>query len=186
MPLIRSDIAHSLHRLREMIAAAAVMAFGAWLTSRGGYVYVPLGLGLLALGAGLGVIALRHLRFSTGGEAPGVVEVVEGQISYLGPHVGGMVSLPDLVELRLLTLRGRKLWRLKQSDGQALLIPVEATGADRLYDAFASLPGMDTAALVAALHPAPSSTGGTGRSLTPVTESMITIWQRRAREILRT
>jgi hypothetical protein len=39
---------------------------------------------------------------------------------------------------------------LKQSDGQALLIPVSAAGADRLFDAFASLPGMDSQALVTA------------------------------------
>jgi len=186
MPLIRDEVAHSLHRLRETIVAAAVIAFGAWLVARGGFIYVPLGFAALALGAGLGVIALRRLRFASSGGAPGVVEVVEGQISYLGPQIGGMVSLPDLVELRLLTLRGRKVWRLKQADGQALLIPVEAAGADRLYDAFASLPGMDTATLVAALRPDPSQSGSLGRNLAPATESMRTIWQRKGRGVLRT
>ena len=66
--------------------------------------------------------------------APGVVEVDEGQISYLGPAFGGSISVPELVELRLLTAGGRRMWRLKQADGQALLIPVEAVGADRLFD----------------------------------------------------
>ena len=52
----------------------------------------------------------------------------------------------------MIRLRGNRLWRLKQADGQALLIPVAAAGADRLFDAFATLPGMDTQALVAALE----------------------------------
>ena len=59
---------------------------------------------------------------------PGVVEVDEGQVGYLGPTFGGYVALPDLVELRLIAIRGQRLWRLKQADGQALLIPVAAAG----------------------------------------------------------
>jgi hypothetical protein len=47
-------------------------------------------------------------------------------------------------------MRGRAVWRLKQGDGQALLIPAQAAGAEALFDAFASLPGMDSQSLVAA------------------------------------
>lgn len=185
MSLIRANLAASLYRLREPIAAGGVAALGLWIATLGGLFFVPLGLLVAALGAGVGVIALRRLQFAASGEAPGVVEVVEGQIAYLGPEMGGMVGLPDLVELRLLTLRGRKFWRLKQADGQALLIPVEAAGAERLYDAFASLPGIDTAALVAALHPARALQAGNGRSLASATDGMVTLWQRRARGVLR-
>jgi hypothetical protein len=81
-----------------------------------------------------------------------VVEVDEGQVGYLGPSFGGYVALPDLVEVRLVTLHGRRLWRLKQADGQTLLIPVDAAGANGLFDAFCSLPGMDMASLLAALE----------------------------------
>ncbi|MEI2687828.1 MAG: hypothetical protein V9G14_17530 [Cypionkella sp.] len=88
-------------------------------------------------------MAWRRIRFAQDIDAPGVVEVDEAQIGYLGPEAGGFVSIVELVELRLLTLRGRRLWRLKQADGQALLIPVDAAGAERLFDAFATLPGMD-------------------------------------------
>lgn len=182
--MIRADLAATLNRLCEPIAAGGVAAIGLWIATLGGLFFVPLGLLVAALGAGFGVIALRRLRFAAIGEAPGVVEVVEGQITYLGPEIGGMVGLPDLVELRLLTLRGRRFWRLKQADGQALLIPVEATGAERLYDAFASLPGIDTAALVAALHPARPANPGNGRSLAPAADGMVTLWQRRAQGVL--
>ena len=61
------------------------------------------------------------------------------------------VGLPDLTEIRLLTLRGRRIWKLRPASGDALHIPVEAQGADALFDAFAGLPGIDMGALLAAL-----------------------------------
>ena len=76
-----------------------------------------------------------------------------GRSAILPPELGGFISLDELVEIRLLSMRGRRMWRLKQSDGQALLIPVDAEGAQKLFDVFTSLPGMDTAELVLALHP---------------------------------
>lgn len=144
---------------REVIAALALAAFGLWLLRLGGWLLWPLGALVLALAAALGVTALRRLRFMQGVAGPGMVEVDEGQVGYLGPAFGGYVALPDLTELRLVTIQRRRLWRLKQADGQALLIPVDAAGADRLFDAFASLPGMDTAALVAALAAPPAAPG---------------------------
>jgi hypothetical protein len=111
-----------------------------------------------------------------------VVEVDEGQISYLGPAFGGSISTPELVELRLLTAGGRRMWRLKQADGQALLIPVEAVGAERLFDAFSALPGLDTQALVEALDArAASGTGATQLARGP--DSRV-IWKRSARVVL--
>jgi len=151
MSFIRPEVAASLHRLREVIAAAALTASGGWISLWGGYFFLPLGLVLLGLGFGWLVLGLRRMRFKQGGEAPGMVRVTEAQIAYLGPRVGGFVGLPELVEIRLLTLRGRRIWKLRQADGETLHIPVEAAGAEALFDAFAALPGMDTAALVAAL-----------------------------------
>lgn len=151
--MIRPGARKALWRWREVIVAALVALFGLWVADGGGYLLPPLG-GLIALGAAaFGLLGLRRLRFSLGGEAPGLVQVDEGQVSYMGPTVGGFVSLPDLVELRLISIRGRRLWRLKQNDGQAILIPLEATGAEALFDAFSALPGMSSATLVAALEP---------------------------------
>jgi hypothetical protein len=150
MGLIRGELIVAARRGKELIAAGLVAIVGLWLMQLGGYILVPAGLGLMAISAFWGVQTWRRLRFAQGVDAPGVVEVDEAQVGYLGPSFGGFVALPDLVELRVLTLQGRRLWRLKQNDGQALLIPVAAAGSDRLFDAFASLPGMDTEALVAA------------------------------------
>lgn len=150
MALIRAEAQEALRRWREVIAAGALGLFGLWLVALGGYLLVPLGAVVLALALGWGVQAHRRMRFVQRVEAPGVVEVDEGQVGYLGPSFGGFVALPDLVELRVIRVHGRRLWRLKQADGQALLIPVTATGAERLFEAFSALPGMDTQALVAA------------------------------------
>jgi len=153
MSLIRPEVTNLIWRAREVIWAGLVVALGLWLVFLGGYVLIPLGLAIGGVGLVLATTALRRMRFVQAIDAPGVVELDEAQIGYLGPELGGFLSLQELVELRMLVLRGRRLWRLKQADGQALLIPVDAKGAERLYDAFASLPGMDTAALVAALEP---------------------------------
>lgn len=152
MSFIRPELAEALSRNREVIAAAGVVAIGLWLLASGsGYLVPALGLVLMALGLGWEAQALRRLKFRQDGDAPGIVRVTEAQIAYYGPRVGGFVGLPDLSEIRLLTLRGRRIWKLKQGDGQLLHIPVESDGAEALFDAFATLPGIDMAALVSAL-----------------------------------
>jgi len=151
MGLIREEVIAAAHRGRELIAAGVVALAGLWLMWLGGYLLFPVGVVILAICAVWAVQTWRRLRFSQDLAAPGMVEVDEGQVGYLGPTFGGFVALPDLTEVRILTMQGQRLWRLKQSDGQALLIPVSAAGADRLFDAFASLPGMDSQALVAAV-----------------------------------
>lgn len=151
MSFIRPELLATLHRWREVIAGAALAALGLWTATRGGYLLTPLGLAIVALGTGWALTAIRRLRFLQDGEAPGIVRVTEAQIAYYGPRIGGFVGLPDLAEIRLLTLRGRRIWKLRQTDGQLLHIPVESDGAEALFDAFASLPGIDMAALVAAL-----------------------------------
>jgi hypothetical protein len=148
MALIRDEVQATLQRWREVIAAGVLGLFGLWLIALGGYLLVPLGGAAIALAVLWGVQARRRVRFAQRVEAPGMVEVDEGQVGYLGPTFGGFVALPDLVELRVIVIHGRRLWRLKQADGQALLIPVSATGAEKLFDAFGALPGMDTQALV--------------------------------------
>lgn len=151
MSFIRPEIIAATRRHAEVILGAALAAFGMWVASWGGYFFVPIGALCLGVGLGGAILAYRRLRFQQVGDAPGMVRVTEAQIAYFGTRVGGFVGLPDLAEIRLLTLRGRRIWKLKQGDGQSLHIPVEAFGAETLFDAFATLPGLDTARLVASL-----------------------------------
>ena len=151
---IRPEVLTLLHRYREALGASVIVLAGLWLMALGGYVLIPLGLIIASIGVILTLTALRRARFAQTIAAPGVVELDEAQVGYLAPDLGGFLSLDELTEIRLLILQGKRMWRLKQADGQALLIPVDAAGADRLFDAFAALPGMDQSVLVAALNPA--------------------------------
>lgn len=149
--MIRPEVWAMVLRGQEVILATGLALFGLWLMILGGYILLPIGAAITALAATMAVLALRRLQFSRQRGAIGVVEVDEAQIGYFGPTDGGFLSLQDMTELRLLRVGGIDMWRLKQSDGQTLLIPVAATGAERLFDAFAALPDMNTADLVAPL-----------------------------------
>lgn len=177
MTFIRPEITAAIWRLREVSVTGALGVFGLWMIYEGGLVLVPLGLGTLALSATLIRHALARLRFEQAVGAPGLVELDEAQLSYLGPEVGGFISLNEAVELRLVTMRGRRLWRIKQADGQAMLVPVDATGAGQLFDAFAALPGMDVSALTTALVP-PVLGQYRGGEVTSIGPQMKLIWRR--------
>ncbi len=180
MPLIRPEVTDLIWRAREVVWASLVVALGGWLIALGGYLLIPLGVVVGSIGLVLALTALRRMRFQQSVAAPGLVELDEAQVGYMGPEVGGYLSLNELVELRLLSLRGRRVWRLKQADGQALLIPVDAKGAERLFDAFANLPGMDTSTLVAALgQPALPADG----AITLAAETRV-IWRRTGKGII--
>jgi hypothetical protein len=181
MTLIRPELLAALHRNRELLAALALAGSGVWTASFGGYFLTPLGFALLALGGAWALTTWRRLRFQQAGEAPGIVRVTEAQIAYYGPRVGGFVGLPDLSEVRLLTLRGRRIWKLKQGDGQLLHIPVESDGAEDLFDAFATLPGIDMAALVAALG---SDAPPSGARVIALAEVDRLIWARKGEGVV--
>lgn len=182
MALIRPELAAAAHRWREVAAAGAAGAAGLWIASAGGWVLMPLG-GIIAAAAAVWAVnAWRRVRFAQEVAAPGLVEVNEGQIAYMGPAFGGFAALEDLVEIRLMTMRGRRLWRMKQTDGQVLLVPVDAAGAAALFDAFAALPGMDMAGLVGALDGGTGPAGETGLTLGP---QMTTVWHRPGQGVAR-
>jgi hypothetical protein len=180
MPLIRPEVTDLIWRAREVVWASLVVGAGLWLITLGGYVLIPLGAVIGGIGLVLAVTAFRRMRFEQSVAAPGLVELDEAQVGYMGPEIGGYLSLNELVELRLLSLRGRRVWRLKQADGQALLIPVDAKGAERLFDAFANLPGMDTSTLVEALGKPALPTDG---AITLAAETRV-IWRRTGKGII--
>lgn len=168
--MIRPELRNWLLRQSEGLVALAVCVFGLWLALRGGWFFALLGGCVLLIGAALLVGAWRRLPFRRPVDAPGVVEVVEGAIRYYGARsLGGEVALRDLIEIRLLRLKGHGHWRLRNSTGEALLIPVDAAGADALAYAFAALPGLDMGRVSAALaHVAEQS------------DAMRTVWRRPA------
>ncbi|MDM7255845.1 MAG: hypothetical protein P3W90_004040 [Paracoccus sp. (in: a-proteobacteria)] len=136
----------------EVFAAAAALAGALWVFGLGGWLFWPIG--ALAGFAALVwlVTALNRRRLARPIAAPGVIEIDEGRLRYFGARVlGGEMALADLAEIRLLRLSGRICWRLK-SAGEALLIPVDASGASALTDALGALPGLDLGQLASALR----------------------------------
>ena len=161
-----------LRPYRETVAALVATGLGLWVFSRGGWVFWPLGALIAGASALWALDAWRRLRFRSRATAPGVVELDEGAIRYLSPNrfLGGEIALRDLTEIRLLRLNGQSHWRLKNASGEALLIPVDAAGAHRLADAFASLPGLDM--------------GLVSKSLAPDSPNLQTVWTRTKRSRL--
>ncbi|WP_376876795.1 hypothetical protein [Albirhodobacter sp. R86504] len=168
---IRPVLRARLYRFREVLAALGAIGLALWVASFGGYFLTPLGFALAALAATWGIIALRRARFAHPVTAPGLVDLDEGRIGYFGAGqgLGGYIEIDDLAEIRLISLRQAPHWRLKSTDGRAIVIPASTTHAEKLYDAFARLPGIDMAVLTNALtkaqaNPPPEFAIGQGRS----------------------
>ncbi len=154
MSFLRPEAKARLLRWRETLIGLGAAALGLWfaLTSYG--VLFGLGIVLVIGGAALSFAGVQRARFRQGTDGPGVVQVVEGRVTYFGPWGGGGASLDRLAWLELVPVRGGAgAWVLIEEEGERLEIPVDARGADRLFDVFAALPGLDTRAMLAALRP---------------------------------
>lgn len=174
-PAVRALVA----RWAETAIALAVLGAGLRIAAMGGYLLLPAGLVLAALGGAWALLSWRRMRFQSEPTAPGLVEIDEGRLRYLHPAFGGEVALHDLAELRLLALAGRRVWGLRDLHGAGLLIPLDSAGAGALFDAFATLPGLSSQDLMAALdgrgRPAPAHAGGL---LAPAAGAVL-VWQRK-------
>ncbi|WP_395541590.1 hypothetical protein [Neotabrizicola sp. sgz301269] len=179
-PLLRPEVSALMRRWAEPALGLGLAALGLWIATRGGWLLPVFGLPLVALGGGFALIALRRMRFAAGIAAPGIVELDEGRIRYLHPTMPGEVSLPDLTEIKLLALRGRRVWRLREAGGRGMLVPVDAAGAEGLFDAFATLPGLTSADLVAALAPDVPVAAGTTLPA-PIGQTERLVWRRKGR-----
>lgn len=150
--MIRNSLRRQLTDWAEVISAAAALAGAVWVFRLGGWLFWPIG-ALSGFAALVWLLtALNRRRLARPVAAPGVIELDEGRLRYFGARVlGGEIALADLSEVRLMRLSGRLYWRLK-SGGEALLIPVEASGAAALTDALGALPGLDLGQLAHALR----------------------------------
>lgn len=154
MSFLRPEAIAQILRLREALGAVFAIGLGLWMLSDPGPVVRGVGVVITLVGAGLLVNALRRLRFVGRDQAPGIVVLDEGQVSYLGPVTGGAMALRDLAVLRLRSENNRKTWVLADDAGNMLSIPHGAQGESLLFDAFAALPGMDMTRLLAKLNAA--------------------------------
>ena len=149
---LRPEARRTLYRWREVLAALVLAALGLWIALDHGRIVPAFGWVLVAVAVPMGAIAVRRMRFAGSGEGPGVVDLIEGKVTYMGPYYGGAVALDDLEALSLRRAGdGKTYWVLAEVE-QVLVIPTDASGADILFDAFTRLEGLSTPHLLASLR----------------------------------
>ena len=151
MSFARPEAAAALTRWREALIGAGVAALGAWWAFGTGGLMTWIGGAVMLAGLALIAVGLQRGRFRLPGRGPGIVQVTEGQIAYLGPLTGGAVALSELSQLTLQTRAHPAHWVLSQPGQPDLAIPTTADGAEALFDAFARLPGLRTEYMLAQL-----------------------------------
>ncbi|SEM69160.1 hypothetical protein SAMN04488003_103139 [Loktanella fryxellensis] len=155
----------ALWRWREVLAALAVATLGLWWGLNSFGVVRWLGVVLVVAAAGLGAAGVQRARFRQDGQGPGVVSLDERRLVYMGPLTGGAMDVADLTRLDLDPAARPAHWVLTGVGGQGLAIPVNADGAEVLFDVFAALPGIRSGELLAVLERTPGS--------------RVTVWEKR-------
>lgn len=150
MTLIRPELTAWAKRWSEVLAGLAIMIFGLWALQANDRFFQFLAGLVIVVGLATAFIGWRRLRFQRPGIAPGIVQLVEGQISYFGPDSGGFIPLREIVELHL--IEDGTQWLLISDQDASLEIPVAASGAEVLFDAFAHLPGLRMQSVLTALN----------------------------------
>lgn len=151
--MIRPEAAATLRRWREAMLGVGALIIGAWLWATSSGLPALFGIAIACVGTVLAISGTRRARFRTEAEAPGVVKVVEGQISYMGPLTGGAIAIDMLAEVAFRRMSDTEgFWRLTAIDNKTLFIPEGALGADALLDAFSPLSDFDGGAMVRAVR----------------------------------
>ena len=152
--MIRPELRAAFWRWREVLAGTALALLCLrWAWGAGGVVEW---IAWAGTGAGIGcaIAGLQRGRLRRSTLGAGIVRVDERRITYMGPETGGLADM-DLVTR--LEIADGPSWRLVNETGHDLHIPVDALGADALFDLFAALPGLGLANLQKALDAQPGT-----------------------------
>ncbi|MEM7596356.1 MAG: hypothetical protein AAF382_01590 [Pseudomonadota bacterium] len=148
MSFVRPEVRAALWRWREALAGASLCAFGIWWAISGAALTRGLGVVVALAAAAFVVAGIQRGRFRGRSGGLGVVRTDEGQIAYFGPLTGGVVALSEMSHLAYDRTGRPGHWVLSQPGQNDLYIPVDAEGAEALFDAFTSLPGLPPEALL--------------------------------------
>ena len=155
MTFFRPEAKAAVMQWREALVGGVVALVGIWLVSGPGFLLAVPGYACIAGGVALVWMGIQRGRFRGPDGGAGAVQVDEGQVTYFGPLTGGTIALRELESLSLEGGMFPAHWRLAQKGQPPLLIPVNAAGADALFDAFATLPGLKTERMLNALKADP-------------------------------
>jgi hypothetical protein len=161
----RPEVRAFFRHWQEVIIAAGLALFGIWWALTGVGITQWLGVIFIVLGVGWAVAALQRARFAQDGDGPGVVQIRERRLAYFGPLDGGVMDVADLSKLEIdPTSHPDPSWVLTGIDGQILAIPINAAGAEGLFDVFAALPDIKTNTVLDVLSHTP--------------DARVTVWSR--------
>lgn len=152
MSFFRPEAKATLWRWREVLCAIVIASLGlSWVLGPGGLIGW-IGWVLIAGSLVLAFVGFQRARFRTGSGGPGVVQIDEGRIAYFGPLTGGTVAASELERLVLDPTARPAHWVLQQPGQPMLEIPINAEGADALFDAYSALPGFNTERMLSELN----------------------------------
>jgi hypothetical protein len=171
MSFIRADARAALWRWREVVTGAGLAALGLWWTVALTGLLHWLGYVVILVAGAITIMGMQRARFRHGGGGPGVVRVDEGQVAYFGPLTGGVVAIRDLDSVALDPSGHPAHWVLSQAGAPDLHIPVNAEGAEALFDAFAALPGLRTEHMLAQMQRLPAYPTVIWQKAPPVTSA---------------
>ncbi|MEM9350534.1 MAG: hypothetical protein AAGA47_09750 [Pseudomonadota bacterium] len=141
--MIRPEVKAVLYEWREILVGALLALLGGHWVINGTALLPLIGTLLGLLGLALIFIGWRRVSFPAGGDGTGMVEVTERQITYLTGQGGGAVAIDGLSRVEVKTGASGMTWVFTVASGEALEIPGDAHGAEKLFDALVSLPGIN-------------------------------------------
>jgi hypothetical protein len=154
----RPEVRAFLYRWREVILAGVVLMIGVWWALTGIGINRWLGYIFCFIGIGWGIAGVQRARFAQGGDGPGVVQIRERRLAYFGPLDGGVMDVADLSRLEIdPTSHPEPSWVLTSIEAQVITIPINAKGAEDLFDVFASLPDIKTSTVLDVLSHTPDA-----------------------------
>ncbi|MEL7461905.1 MAG: hypothetical protein AAFX45_03265 [Pseudomonadota bacterium] len=154
MSFVRPELQAVAWRWRETLVGAAGALLGGYLALTGTLAAQIIGAALIIGGALLGVAGVQRARFRRGGLGLGVVSLDEGRLAYFGPTEGGVIAVAALSGVDLMVGSDTSVWELEAADGSRLAVPLDAAGAEVLFDVFGGLPGLNTASMLSAVEAA--------------------------------
>ncbi len=162
---LRPEVRALAWRFRDMLIGAGLVMLGLFWGLRSIGILSWIGYGMVVLGIIWAIAGLQRARFRQDGDGPGVVQIRERRLAYFGPLDGGVMDVKDLTHLEIdPSSHPKPSWVLTGIGEQHIAIPVNATGAEDLFDIFASLPGIKTSAVLDVLSKTP--------------DQRVTVWRR--------
>lgn len=159
MSFVRPEARAALWRWREALTGAGVLAFGLWWALTGAALTRWIGVVIALAALALLVAGVQRGRFRGQSDGMGIVRTDEGQVAYFGPLNGGIVALTEITQLAYDPSGKPAHWVLSQPGQEDLYVPVDASGAEALFDVFTRLPGLKTEHVLRAMsHPPEAKT----------------------------